>query len=141
MSSRKSITTILDNVGISSEDSILHFAFERSNELVWSWDTKTDALTVYGNTFSLLGFEDHTNSATMSFWTSHIHPSEREFTRQQFIDLLKGKIDKLDCSYRLKNTSDQWIWLKTTGTVASYHESGRATSVIGFLLYIDEQKK
>jgi len=79
MSSEKNLTSMsgtykTDKIDISSEDSILHFAFERSNELVWAWDTKTDALTVYGNTFSLLGFEEYTNSATMSFWTSCIHP-------------------------------------------------------------------
>ena len=50
-------------------------------------------------------------------WILRIHPDERDDYERHILDVLKGKVSRLDYQYRVMNRFGEYIWVECKGNM------------------------
>lgn len=56
---------------------------------------------------------------TVQVWASYVHPDDRRILLEDIRKVLTGKSKRLDCEYRARNASGEYVWVNCKGTAES----------------------
>ena len=131
-------TKVIAMQDANNELDILRFAIQAVDGFVWLWEPNTDQLTFYGDTKETLGPGDQPLKGAL--WGARLHPTEHLKARQILIDLLKGRVNNINKTFRVKKSDGNWSWIHTEASVYEYEPNGRVKNIIGYIQSVDQQK-
>lgn len=112
-------------------------ALNRGRCGLWDWDLSRGRIFWSQSMFILLGLESRSDLLTFGEMTSLMNPEDIDLF--EIADqLISGKIDHIDQSFRMRHNSGHWIWLRVRCEL-SRNASGGA-HLIGIAVDITEQK-
>lgn len=112
-------------------------ALNRGRCGLWDWDLSRGRIFWSQSMFILLGLESRSDLLTFGEVTSLVNPEDIDLF--EIADqLISGKIDHIDQSFRMRHNSGHWIWLRVRCEL-SRNASGGA-HLIGIAVDITEQK-
>lgn len=109
----------------------LQLAISATKSGIWDWHRENDRLyeTRVG---SELGYPDiATRGLTLAQYRQYIHRRDLPQLTQQWLALIRGERDELNCSYRARDRHGNWVWFKDIGHVTARDHNGRVERVTG----------
>lgn len=73
-------------------------------------------------------------------WILRIHPDERDDYERHILDVLKGKVSRLDYQYRVMNRFGEYIWVECKGNMMR-DADGTPTIFAGVMTRLDNQNQ
>jgi diguanylate cyclase (GGDEF)-like protein/PAS domain S-box-containing protein len=118
----------------------MELALFGSKDGLWDWNILDDSIYFSANWKEMLGYRDDELPNLKSSWQSRIHPDDVEKTRANIIKSLKGEIEYIDNTHRLRHKDGHWIWVLERGKTI-FDESGKAIRTIGTHTNITKEKE
>lgn len=88
--------------------------FEASHEGLWDLDLQTNIRTFSDRWVEIFGHKISRISASrMENWFALIHPDDHDRVEKLYNDIVTGKIDIMNCEYRIKDFYHNHIWITT----------------------------
>ncbi|MCH8151925.1 MAG: CHASE3 domain-containing protein [Planctomycetes bacterium] len=110
---------------------------ESTDAVPWEADCTTWQFTYVGpQATKLLGYPPQ-QWLDIDFWTSHIHPEDREFALDYCLRSAKSKAD-FDFEYRMITADGRTVWIHDIVNVQS--EAGEPKTLHGFMIDITQGK-
>ena len=110
---------------------------ESTDAVPWEVDCTTWQFTYVGpQATKLLGYPPQ-QWLDIDFWTSHIHPEDREFALDYCLRSAKSKAD-FDFEYRMITADGRTVWIHDIVNVQS--ETGEPKTLHGFMIDITQGK-
>lgn len=106
-------------------------------EGIWELDINTFETKMCNNWARILGFSIYEIEQTYDFWRKRVHPGDivqLEKSRQEYIS---GYIDEYFGVYRIKNKQEQYIWVKSSGTIKR-NLNEDSVKIIGTIVDVNE---
>lgn len=114
-------------------------AVEAGHIGVWEWDLATGDMYLDVNLKHMLGYSEWEIKSTITDWSQHVHPGDREFLTETLDKHLTGKTPFFDIEHRMIHKNGSVVWVLTRG-VASLDADGNPVSITGTDLDITERK-
>jgi len=121
-------------------ESRLTLAMESVNDGVWDWNIETGETFYSSRYFTMLGYENNEFANTYHSWESLIHPEDIDRVKKTVNEKLSGSDNFYQIVFRMKNKSNNWIWIHARGSVVERNEFGIATRMLGTHTDITERK-
>lgn len=112
-----------------------------SNSSTWTWNYLTGHLDFSERKAKSVGYEKHEIESNYEAFTSKLHPDDYEMTMQAMVDLLSGKTDIYEATYRIQHKNGNYIWFHDKGRIISTQENGAPLLIEGVATEITEIKK
>ncbi len=132
---RPGTTPAHDSVRESAERYAL--VAEAITEGIYDWNIADDSLHVSVRLYAILGLAP--GSLRSGDWNQHVHPDDFPAYRAALIRHFKGETERLDCEYRMRRGSGDFIWIADRGTCIR-GEDGRAMRMVGAIREITARK-
>ena len=108
----------------------MQLALDGSRDAVWDWDLITHKHYLSSQYKDILGLKQIPVKNVFSKWKHRIHPDDLRAVFNDIFNTLKKKTDYLDTSYRLKDESNNWLWIRMRGKV-QFNTNGKAIRMTG----------
>ncbi len=108
------------------------------NSIIYDWDIKRRTVDRTQGLFDVLGYRPEEVLPTVDWWTSHIHPDDKERVRNEVRDALATQTE-FASEYRILNKNGSYRYVWDRGRIIR-NTSGRAVRVVGSTLDITERK-
>jgi adenylate cyclase len=110
---------------------------EASSEGIYDWDVGSNALKVTYRLTAMLGLSP--GELTSDDWAERVHPDDYESYRTAIAAHFKGATAYLNCEYRIKRNSGDYIWMSDNGKCVR-DADGRAIRLVGAVADITARK-
>ena len=115
-------------------------AVRATNDGIWDWDLKSNAVYFSPRWLSILGMEESGSSQTSETWFDRVHPGDIGRLRREISQHLKGKTSSFQSEHRMRHQSGKYLWVLSRGIVLQDSE-GSAYRMTGSLSDITERKQ
>jgi len=113
-------------------------AMQSTNEIMYDTIVETMATRYSSGNRADFGLPDWSEDGDA--WARLIHPDDLPIASAALADLVKGKTDRLDCEYRVRDIEGNWRWIHQNG-VALRDENDRTYRIVGSAGDITGRKK
>ncbi len=103
---------------------------ESSGDGIWGWNVRTGRSFHSESWYRMLGFTMEDAVAEKDFWSSRLHPDDRDHVLKAVDDCLNGRSELYAADYRLRCRDGQWKWIAARGRVIE-RENGLPVRVLG----------
>ncbi len=107
---------------------------------VYETDLRTGHAYRAPQAYAMLGVDEAEAEPTREWWHRRIHPEDVGRLLDAVEAALAGRLDRIDCQYRMRHASGDWVWIWHRGVVAR-DVGGRAVKLTGAFLDITAQKR
>ena len=90
-------------------------AIDTAGEHMWEWNTRRDEIIVSEGLETLLGLDPGLLSRRVDGFLEHMHPQDRDRTRQTMTALREKNGGSLHLEFRLKHADGTFRWFELTG--------------------------
>jgi len=118
----------------------MELALFGSKDGLWDWNILDNSIYFSAQWKEMLGFKDHEFVNNKLNWESRIHPDDKENTRRNIIQNLKGERNYIDNIHRLKHKDGHWIWVLERGKII-FDENNKAVRALGTHTDITKEKE
>ncbi len=113
---------------LNRRQSQLNLALQASDMGIWDWNLETRTADVSTQEQGVRRVTESNQDRFMEL----VHSDDRKWVRQELVRHLKGKSEKYQVRYRLKNEADQgWLWIEDSGKAIEWDSKGRVLRMIG----------
>ncbi|WP_244470682.1 PAS domain-containing hybrid sensor histidine kinase/response regulator [Microvirga massiliensis] len=116
------------------------FALDASEDSLWDWDIRTNALWISDHCCALLGFERHEIEPHLRSWEDRIHPEDKPKVQQALRDHVAGLASAIEIEHRLQHKDGSRVWALDRGKVVVRDDQGRPVRAVGTLIDITHRK-
>ena len=116
-------------------------AIQNTNLGLWDWNIITGENVCNKQWANMLGYKLNEIKMTLNFWTSLIHPDDKQRTNKLINDYLKGKSKTYEAEFRLKTKDNKWKWILGIGKVVKRDKNGKPIRMIGIHYDITSRKQ
>ncbi|MFB2836059.1 PAS domain S-box protein [Floridanema evergladense] len=113
-------------------------SLDLTNVGFWDMQLPNKEIIWNENHFTLLGL-DPSLEPSYELWSSHIHPEDRSWVEQQFLESIENRTD-YTAEYRVVYPDNSVHWVMARGK-AVYDKSGQPLRALGVLLDISDRKR
>lgn len=118
------------------------FALENANQWVWELDVRTNKVHRSSHWKAGLGYNARDDVAgTEHVAWSVVNPDDRPLVLRRYQDLLDGKTDLFDATYRVQHKSGKWVWILARGRIVARDGEGRPLRLLATSVDITRQKE
>ncbi len=115
-------------------------AVASTNDGIWSWDLRTNAVYLSPRWKANIGYEDHELPNLKKEWEDRLHPADRARAIGEIDDLVSGRVAVLDSEQRVRHRDGLYRILRTRGA-ALRDRSGRVYYIAGADTDVTEQRR
>ena len=115
-------------------------AVKATNDVLWDWDLKTEALYLSPRFKDLLGLRGARLGHTPDDWLERIHPDDRASVQLEMRRHLDGITDFFHHEHRLRHDDGSYLWFLARG-LAVRDPAGRPTRMVGSHTDIHDRKR
>ncbi|MDG3085771.1 diguanylate cyclase [Vibrio hannami] len=119
----------------------LWYALNEATDGLWEWNIQSNELYVSPKLKQMRGFGPHEKVASVDFWTGAIHPEDKDRVLAIMDEHIKGKLERFEAIYRLKNRAGHYIWVHDTGKISEFDSQGNPTVAVGMVQNVTDQVK
>ncbi|MGA0561237.1 sensor domain-containing diguanylate cyclase [Ancylobacter sp. VNQ12] len=118
------------------------FALENANQWIWELDIPANRVRRSSHWKAGLGYSplDHVTGTEHVAW-SVVNPEDRPQVLRRYQDLLDGKTDLFEATYRVQHKSGKWIWILGRGRIVERDGEGRPLRLLATSVDITRQKE
>jgi len=117
---------------------ILQLAMQEGRLGTWIWNAQAGQVHYEQLWSEILGYPPADIRSDMTFWTSHVHPEDREKIVTLLHSLQEGSAESFHCTHRLISYSGQWITCVASGKTIQIDHEGKPLFISGVLINKDE---
>jgi diguanylate cyclase (GGDEF)-like protein/PAS domain S-box-containing protein len=121
-----------------SEERLI-LAMSGSNDGLWDWNLRTDALYFSARCAQMLGYEEHELPKSFNTLLMHLHPEDLPAAELKLRQHLKENAP-YDAEFRLRTKANAYLWVRSRGRTVR-DTVGHALRMAGSLTDITEQKR
>ena len=110
---------------------------EAMSEGVYDWDILSGRLEISARLCDITGLA--ATKITADDWNSRIHTEDFAAYRDAIVRHLKGDTYRLNCEYRIRRATGDYIWIADTGRCLR-EDSGKAVRLIGAIRDVTARK-
>jgi PAS domain S-box-containing protein len=125
---------------IQASEERLNQALEGASQAVWEWNVKTDEVFYSPSWKTMLGFQPHELSNTLSEWESRVHPEDLPRVLEQIQHHLEGRTPFYSSEHRMLCKDGAYKWILDQGKVMSRTPDGKPLRVLGTHSDITQRK-
>ncbi len=107
----------------------------------WDWNIKTNEVTFDDRWAEMKGYKLDELKPHISTWESLVHPDDLPEAKKRLQDHIDGKNSFYEATFRMKNSSDDWIWVLDKGKVIEWDSEGNPVRACGTHLDVTKLKK
>jgi PAS domain S-box-containing protein len=111
-----------------------------TNDAIWDWNLVTGALEWNEGILTLFGYAAEDLTPDIEFWTSRIHPDERERVLSGLYALQASREDAWQEEYRFLRSAGDYAWVLDRGIVMR-DAHGRAVRMVGGMTDRTERRR
>jgi PAS domain S-box-containing protein len=111
-----------------------------TNSATWVWNYKTGYLDYNEKKAKAIGYEKHELDNNYETFTSKVHPDDYKATMQAMVDLLSGKKDVYEVTYRIQAKDGTYKWFHDKGRIISFQDNGKPLLIEGVATDVTKQK-
>jgi PAS domain S-box-containing protein len=119
----------------------LRMVLEVTSDGIWDRNFRTGEIYYSPAWKSMLGYVDNELQNTNDEWESRIHVRDKPEVLYELSELLSGRNEQLNISYRIKHKDGSWRWIRSRGKVVDWIEAGKPGRVLGTHQDITAQKQ
>ncbi|MBN2538939.1 MAG: PAS domain-containing protein, partial [Deltaproteobacteria bacterium] len=140
-------TSLLTNVNIQLQQEIeekkqiekrlqksrewLDLALNASNTGLWDWDVRTGKVVANEWYYTMLGLNPDMNPHSFKAFEALLHPDDRENTVRSINRHIEREPGRYELEFRIKNKTDDWVWVMDRGKVVERDSAGNPLRVVG----------
>lgn len=130
---------LLDMAAEARAEQSRHRLLERAlNEVVWEWDTATNAVIFSGAMMALFGYEQNEVQNTFAWWEERVHPEDRAGVRHSIAMHLADDLDEWIGTYRFRRSDGSYVWVRDRGYLEPGEHDGRR--MVGAMSLVDQKQ-
>ncbi len=118
----------------------LQLALEAAGMVTWDLNNLTGDVMEDGSWLQNLGYQLGEIEPNLQSLNTLMHPDDLPEMERAASDHLKGKTERYEVEYRIRNKSGSWIWVMDRGKLVSRDSSGKPLRTMGVHLNITEHK-
>ncbi|QSX09124.1 PAS domain S-box protein [Alkalibacter rhizosphaerae] len=108
----------------------------------WVWDVQADQGDVSLQWMRMLGYDEKEwEPPTLEWWTSMIHPEDRDRAVQTLKQALASESESFAMEYRMRHKKGHYVWIMNRGKLMEWNSDGKPLRMFGIHLDITENKK
>ncbi len=127
------------NLELQQANEWFQLATNAVNLIIFDWDIKNRLVNRSQGLVDVLGYRPEEAELTLSWWTSRIHPDDRQRVNQEISQALAGSRE-LSTEYRILNKDNQYLYVWDRGVIVR-DAVGQAVRVVGNTLNINPRKQ
>ncbi len=108
----------------------LQMALWGSRDELWDLDVRSNHLH-RENPLPVLALPADLQFERAEDYLEYIHPQDRQNFRRALREHIAGSTTDFECSYRMHDRNERWIWLLSRGRAVARDDSGRALRLVG----------
>ncbi|MDQ0509775.1 sensor domain-containing diguanylate cyclase [Ancylobacter amanitiformis] len=117
------------------------FALENANQWIWELDIPSNRVRRSPHWKHGLGYASREEvSGTDDIAWSVVNPEDRPYVLKRYQDLLDGRTDLFEATYRVSHKSGRWIWIMARGRIVARDAEGRPLRLLATSVDITRQK-
>jgi PAS domain S-box-containing protein len=125
---------------VRSTDERFRFVARATNDVIWDWDIKTNALVWNDSVEHVFGHRQNKIFPEIQWWYDHIHPEDRERVVAGIHGVLDGGGTDWADSYRYRRGDGTYANVMDRGYIAR-DNAGTATRMIGAMTDVTERSR
>lgn len=130
------------NKELAESEERLKLALDGSLAATWDTDLINEVAHYDHRWANMLGYDiEKVSAVPFSFWTSIIHPEEKDRVIAAANNHVLGKSNSYETEYRLRHKAGYYIWVKERGKVVSWTPDGQPARMVGMLFDDTNTKK
>ena len=118
-----------------------HFAIEATNEGLWDWNVKTNAVYFSPQWIRLLGYRPEEVTGSTAFFYEILHPEDTPRMTEVLQAHLDGRTPVKELEVRLRHKSGEYRWYLDRGKVVARDIDGQPLRMVGTIADITERKQ
>lgn len=118
----------------------LKFAIEGSNDGLWDWNVKTGKVFLSPRFETMLGYEPGTLQLSYDSMKDIVHEDDLAIMLETMRNHYEGKTDQYELEYRIKNASNDYIWILSKGKMVEFDEDHHPIRFVGIHSDISHRK-
>lgn len=111
-----------------------------TNDVIWEWDLRTDALWWSDSVFDLFGYRPNELEPSAEAWVNRIHPDEKDRLVSEVDSAIRNKQQFWSGEYRFRKADGSYAYVYDRGYI-QLDESGTPVRMTGALMDITERKQ
>lgn len=125
---------------IKQSQKLLSAVIDANSIGTWILNLQTRTLDINDQWASLLGYTlPELDPVNMDTWQDLTHPDDLKKCLKMFEDYDQGIIDYYESPIRMKHKQGHWVWIRTSGSITSRTDDGKAEFTLGTHLDINAQ--
>lgn len=125
---------------VDAENTLLKFALTESSAGLWIWETDSDLISCSKSIAVLLGLPQDKTPRSTQEWHSLVHPDDVKNLDRVVTEHVKHRQSYYEAEYRIRNSDNEYMWVKERGRTYTKHIDGSIKKIIGFVEDISSQK-
>lgn len=111
-----------------------------TNDAIWDWDFVNNKIWWGDAFFKLFGYSIDDNDVGRNFWSSKVHPDDRERVQKSLSDVINSKQKQWSCEYHFQREDGSYATILDRGYV-QHDENGTPYRMLGSMLDITELRR
>lgn len=118
------------------------FAMESANQWIWELDIPANRVRRSPHWKTGLGYlpEEDIGGAEHVGW-SVVHPQDRPQVLKRYQDLLEGRTELFEATYRIQHRNGTWVWIMARGRIVERSADGQPLRLLATSVDISRQKR
>lgn len=98
---------------------------------LWDWNVLTNMLYVNDGWANVLGYEWTEDTRPLQGWRDLFHKDDIDRLTEALQSYIEGPNKRYEVECRIKNSQDEWIWVRISGRMVFKDRSGRTLRALG----------
>ena len=125
---------------LALEKSIFEAAVAATQDCIWSWQPKAQALFISPHLNKLLGTSAAYSITSLEELEVRLHPKDLHGFREAFNKAIADPDDQLHLKVRLRKVHGDWLWVLFRGRMV-HHLQGEDAMLVGAISNVETQQK
>lgn len=136
-----SLDSIIDLKNFTYHSEYLYDALVQSTEdSIFICNMKTRMFRYPKNLVEEFDLPSEVTKNAIQIWAQKVHPLDRKMFLESYQEIIDGRSIHQHVEYRAMNHKQEWVWLRTRGTVM-FDEEGQPDLFAGIISNIDQKDK
>ena len=118
----------------------LTLVIQATNDGIWDWDLKTDAVYFSPRWKAMLGYQEHEIENRFEEWKRRVHPEDLARALALLEDYIEGRAEAFHLEHRLQHKDNSYRWILARGGLV-HDAEGRPCRMVGSHVDTTEKKQ
>ena len=129
------------SAALKASESRFALAMDATKDGIFDWNVATNAVFYSAGYAEMLGYAHKAIHGGFEFWRQLTHPDDLEQVLKVVNSSIEAGDDAFETTFRMRDTTGEWLWILARCRVTNRDENGRALRVVGTHTNITERRR